>query len=220
MHGRREPIIADTRSGRRQLLALAAPPVTAKVPLVPRWYTAFKLTLFLLLAVDAVLFALDGTAAEGLDSVAWFVLLLLFELETAHAGWIPTRRAAAVVHAVRFAAGVAVVLAWLGYIREQAWLDTANAGLWLAVVVLLEFKVRFGRGPAAQLAALDVLPALLYLSLGGLVLVWAWRGEWFDAYDAALWLLAFATIEMNLLRAKGTQPVPRHAPMALRNPPR
>lgn len=175
---------------------------------MPRWYTAFKLTLFLLLAVDAVLFALDGTAAEGLDSVAWFVLLLLFELETAHAGWIPTRRAAAVVHAVRFAAGVAVVLAWLGYIRGQAWLDTANAGLWIAVVVLLEFKVRFGRG----LAALDVLAALLYVSLGALVLVWAWRGEWFDAYDAALWLLAFATIEMNLLRAKETRQDLRHTP--------
>jgi hypothetical protein len=32
------------------------------------------------------------------------------------------------------------------------------------------------------------------------VFAWAWRKEWFDAYDAALWLLAFATIEMNVLR--------------------
>jgi hypothetical protein len=30
--------------------------------------------------------------------------------------------------------------------------------------------------------------------------VWAGRGEWFDAYDAMLWLVAFATIEINVLR--------------------
>lgn len=169
-----------------------------------RWYPAFELTVFLLLVCNAAVFALDGTAAEGLDSVAWLVLLFLFALETAHAGWIATLRALAVVHAVRFAAGVAVVVAAVGYVREQAWLDTANAWLWIGVVLLLEFEVRFGRGLGARLAPLKALAALLYLSLGALVLVWAWQGEWFDAYDAALWLLAFATIEMNLLRKVAT----------------
>ena len=42
---------------------------------------------------------------------------------------------------------------------------------------------------------------LLYGGLGGLVFAWAWRGEWLDAYDAALWLLAFAFIEMDVLRS-------------------
>jgi len=32
-----------------------------------------------------------------------------------------------------------------------------------------------------------------------LVAAWLWRGDWFDAYDAALWLVAFATLEMDLL---------------------
>ena len=42
--------------------------------------------------------------------------------------------------------------------------------------------------------------AVLYTALAALVLAWAWRGEWFDAYDALLWLIAFATIEINILR--------------------
>ena len=41
---------------------------------------------------------------------------------------------------------------------------------------------------------------MLYAGLAALVPVWAWRGEWFDAYDATLWLVAFATIEINVLR--------------------
>jgi len=43
--------------------------------------------------------------------------------------------------------------------------------------------------------------AALYAGLGVLALVWLWRGEWFAAYDAALWLVAFATIELNVLEA-------------------
>ena len=38
-----------------------------------------------------------------------------------------------------------------------------------------------------------------YAGLLGLVLAWLLRGEWFDAYDAALWLAALATLEMGLL---------------------
>ena len=40
---------------------------------------------------------------------------------------------------------------------------------------------------------------VLYAGLLGLVLAWLLRGEWFAAYDAALWLVAFATLEMDLL---------------------
>jgi len=45
----------------------------------------------------------------------------------------------------------------------------------------------------------------LYAGLGALVLVWAWRGEWFDAYDALLWLIAFVTIEIDVLQISRAQ---------------
>ena len=55
---------------------------TAVVPV--RWYSLFKLAVFLLLITNAALFAAHGSWGEGVDSVAWLALLLLFELETAH----------------------------------------------------------------------------------------------------------------------------------------
>ena len=39
----------------------------------------------------------------------------------------------------------------------------------------------------------------LFTALVGLVLAWVLRREWFDAYDAALWLAAFAMLEAGLL---------------------
>jgi hypothetical protein len=44
----------------------------------------------------------------------------------------------------------------------------------------------------------------LYSGLGVLVLAWVWRFSWFDAYDAALWLVAFAAIELALVRREGS----------------
>lgn len=40
----------------------------------------------------------------------------------------------------------------------------------------------------------------LYAGLAALVPVWAWRGEWFEAYDALLWIVAFAGIGINVLQ--------------------
>lgn len=41
------------------------------------------------------------------------------------------------------------------------------------------------------------LDSIAWLTL--LIPAWAWSGEWFDAHDAALWLVAFVAIEINVL---------------------
>ena len=167
---------------------------------VPPWYPGFRLAVFVLLIANTVVFSLQGTASEALDSAAWLILLLLFELETAHGERLTSRGAVFAVHNMRFVAAVAVVIAAIGYVGENDWLDATNAWLWIAVVVLLEAQIRIGEHLARHRVSLERVAAMLYCALGALGVVWAWRGEWFDAYDAALWLLAFATIEMNVLR--------------------
>ncbi len=184
----------------RRRSRLVTRPTFAQHLCTTRGYAGFELAVFLLLTANATIFAIRGTAAEGLDSVAWLILLLLFGLETAHAGLLSSRRALILVHTARLAAGVAVVVAAIGYVIEMDWLDAANAWLWIAVVVLLEFKVRYVRGVARHHALLESIAVACYLGLAAFAVAWAWRGEWFDAYDAALWLVAFATIEMNVLR--------------------
>ena len=110
------------------------------------------------------------------------------------------RRAMAAIHGLRLAAAAAVGAAAIGYAWQNEWLDAVNTALWIAVVVLLEFEVRYPGAVARHRAWIATTAATLYAGLGALVMVWAWHREWFDAYDAALWLTAFAMIEMDVLR--------------------
>lgn len=164
------------------------------------WYFWFKMAVFALLACNAAFFLFFGTFRQAADAIAWLILLALFELETGHRDRLHGRGAAALVHGVRLVAAAGVIAAALGYVLERDWLDAVNSLLWIAVVVILEFEMRYPRAVDRQRAWFAAVATTLYAGLGVLVLVWAWRGEWFDAYDALLWLIAFVTIEIDVLR--------------------
>ena len=164
----------------------------------PSW---FKAAVFALLALNTGIFLRSGTFSEGLDSIAWLTLLALFELETGFGRVLRAGPSIAAVHGVRLAALAAVGAAAAGFLYNKEWLDAANSGLWIAVVALLELEIRRPATVAVHRARFTAAAATLYSGLGAVVLVWVWRGEWFDAYDAALWLVAFATIELNVLAA-------------------
>jgi hypothetical protein len=86
--------------------------------------------------------------------------------------------------------------------RLLAWTDVANAAAWLGVVVVLEVDVRleslrrFG-GLAFRLSY--AVKALLYSILLLAAIYWGIAGDFVDFWDAFLWLVAFAFIEMNIL---------------------
>jgi len=162
-------------------------------------YVGFKMLVFALLACNAAIFSFFGTFSETLDAAAWLVLLALFELETGHAEQLRGKHVVAAVHGIRLAAAAAIGAAAVGYVYEKAWLDAINSWLWIAVVVLLELEIRCFRAVERHRAGFTVVAATLYSGLAALVVVWAWRREWFEAYDALLWLVAFATIEINVL---------------------
>jgi hypothetical protein len=173
--------------------------VRAAVAALP-WHLLFKATLFALLACNAAILFIAGTVSEALDASAWLVLLALFELETGHGSRLRGRYTAAVIHAIRIAAAAAVSAAAVGYVYDREWLDATNSTLWIAVVILLEVEVRYPLAVGQHRVAFVAAASALYSGLAALVLVWAWRGQWFDAYDALLWLIAFATIEINVLQ--------------------
>jgi len=171
------------------------------------WFHAFKRAIYALLALNLAFYALFGSANELLDSAAWIVLLVLFEIETAH-GERLTPRGRLGVHLARFAASAGVLAAAVGYVLEHEWLDAANTWLWAAVVVLLEIEVRFPLAVERRRRLFWTGTGALYAALGALVLAWAWRGDWLDAWDAALWLTAFFAVELNVLeRQNGYSPV-------------
>ena len=166
----------------------------------------FKAVLFLLLAANTAYFAIYETTSKGIDSAAWLTLFVLFEAETSFGVHLASARRKLVLRALRLVAAAGVIAASIGYVFEGNALDTVNSLLWIAVVVLLEAKLRFPRIAERCRTAFGVAAATLYGGLAVLVLAWAVRGMWIDAYDAALWLTAFVAIELDIVGAAR----PRH----------
>ncbi len=161
--------------------------------------TAFKSVLFALLVFNTAAYLLFGTASEALDSLAWLTLLALFTLETGDAERFRAGRANTVIRVVRIVAAITLVAALAGYWRQREWLDVANVALWIGVVGLLEFGIRRPEAVAHHRRSFICASVVLFSALVGLVLAWMLRREWFDAYDAALWLAAFAMLEAGLV---------------------
>jgi hypothetical protein len=172
---------------------------------VPWWFPWLKASIFALLGTNAAGYAWFGRPTEAMDSFAWLVLLALFELETAHPRRMGEPRIAALVRVARLIAGAAVVVAAVGFVQEGEALDSVNAMLWIAVVLLLEFEVRYLDAVNRHRRFFAAIAGSLYSGMAVLVAIWAWRGEWFDAYDALLWLVAFVALELNVLRASRAQ---------------
>ena len=75
--------------------------------------------------------------------------------------------------------------------RDRArWMKPGSEGNKLGYFRVLRSTLRF-RDAAGKEQSLTVTSLI------------SWRGEWFDAYDALLWLVAFVTLELDVLgRAK------------------
>ncbi len=158
--------------------------------------------LFVLLGVNAAVYAATGRFSEGLDALAWYLLLALFALEASGPAWGRRPRVARALGLLRALAAIAVVAAAAAYVREQEWLDAANALLWIGVVIVLELEVRVPAAAVRHRGTLALGSLLLYAGLAAVALVWLRRGEWLDGYDALLWIAAFALIELELFRDK------------------
>ncbi len=150
-----------------------------------------------LLACNTVYYVAAGRFSVALESLAWYALLILFALEGTRGRWRPGTLT--LVHAVRALATFAIAATAVLYVQEKEWLDAANLLLWIGVVVVLEIQLRLPARAAVHARAFARAAALLYTGLGALALVWLARGDWMDAWDAALWLCAFALLELGLL---------------------
>ena len=171
----------------------------------------FKAVLFALLAINTAYFAVAETPSKAIDAGAWLVLLALFEAETRYETRAASDRRRLALRAVRLGAALAVAAATFAYVFEDNVLDAINSALWIAVVVVLELEVRYRDDARATRKVFVFAYAVLYGALAFMVLAWAWRAQWFDAYDALLWLVAFVTIELDVAagRLSAEAPTPR-----------
>ena len=98
----------------------------------------------------------------------------------------------------------------LADIRGLAWVDVINGGVWILVVILLEVDVwlqEHNRYEGTAFFVSTAFKVMLYGTLGLAVLFWMWKGDFTDWWDALLWLIAFAFIELNVFewRAEGLE---------------
>ena len=163
----------------------------------------FKAALFVLLAANTLFFAVDGTPSKAIDAAAWLLLLVLFTAETTFGERLRHRFSQLALRGMRLVAAAGVFAATIGYVFEENRLDAVNAALWILVVILLEAELRWPAIAARHALAFKAAAVVLFGSLALLVVLWAAYGMWFDAYDAVLWLFAFVTIELEIVRREG-----------------
>ena len=233
-----------------------------------------------LLPPDASVGQIAGGLATTIDYVAWMILIVLFEIETAIIG--PRGLTAAGkrrVYAIGLVCYSALVYATYTYIADYYWYDgfetrsslgicelaggdhyflneketyvyltaancaslekgqvlihgaentlitpealaadrrlgvvsAANGVAWLLVLLLTQVEIigdKRRRSKARRPIPLIAVKAALYVILFANAYYWAIFGRQIDAWDACLWLIAFAMIELNLFRLGGESTSP------------
>lgn len=168
---------------------------------LPRWVGVLRIAVFGLLTFNTAWYFHAGSTSKGIDAAAWLLLLGLFSVETQFAGRVG--KIAVILRVLRLIAAAGVCVAGVAYLVERNALDAINTALWIGVVILLECEVRYPQIVARRRPAFIAAAGVLYGSLAALVVIWGWRGEWFDAYDALLWLVAFAALETDVVGVAG-----------------
>ena len=89
---------------------------------------------------------------------------------------------------------------------QEAVVDLINAATWLVVVIIMEAEIYLqllgSAGASLRQRWLGIskrLLAPLYLVLLGCAIYWLLNSDLLDFWDALLWLIAFAFIELNIL---------------------
>jgi hypothetical protein len=89
----------------------------------------------------------------------------------------------------------------VNYIDENGMLDLFNATIWILVALLIEYEIFYEKN-FHQIAVkiLGLFKIALYIGLFVVAILWQLDGEWLDFYDAALWIVCFFFIELNILQ--------------------
>ncbi|MDD5462818.1 MAG: hypothetical protein PHG00_14505 [Methylococcales bacterium] len=159
-------------------------------------YPTLKLIIVVLIALNAVIYAIVDTLTSAADALVWLVLLVLYELE-ANGIALTTKNK---LQGIRNFLIAVIAIVFASYVFDHEWLDVVNSVLWFALIALLELEVRwpnivFRYRQSYWLATLTVFAGLI-----AMVIAWFWQSAWLDVYDATLWIVAFAAIEVDIFQ--------------------
>lgn len=167
----------------------------------------FKWSVYGLLGINMVLFFMEQTIIEGVESLAWIALLLLLEWETSSLDkpYISLFERYA-IHVSRIVAYIFIIYSAYQYttdeyVLENGYLDMFNAITWLLIVAIIEYDLYYPGGfYKIEWYIRNFVKIALYSALFVIAVLWWMDGEWLGFYDAALWIICFFFIELNILK--------------------
>ena len=156
-----------------------------------------RITIATLLTLKAVLYAAIDSLIGAIDAFAWLILLLSFELETAG---LPETLSETTLHKIRNGLIIIIAIVSIGYLFLGDILNLVNSILWFALIALLEIEVRAPSIVAGYKKLYWLASIFVFTGLVAMVVAWTLLGNLLDAYNSALWIVAFALIEVDLFR--------------------
>jgi hypothetical protein len=163
-------------------------------PSIP--YPRFKLAILSLLTLNAIIYAIVDTLTSAIDAWVWLMLLVLYELEANGAAPMAENR----LHGIRNILIAVIGLVFVSYVHDREWLDVVNSALWFALIALLELEARWPDKASQYRQSYRLATVAVFAGWIAVAIAWAWQSAWLAVYDATLWIVAFASIEMDIFQ--------------------
>jgi len=190
------------------------------VPFLIKIFPYYKWSVYTLLGVNMLLYAFfEGNYDAAIENLTWIVLLLLFEWETSQMD--KPYVSALEKYGLRVFVLICYVVILISaidyssdrYIERYGTLDAWNAWTWLLVVALLEYDV-YAPGLYSRIEWIlrNGAKAILYSALITYAVLWGFREDILNFWDAFLWIMCFFSIEMNVLKYEEEQPYEDEVP--------
>jgi len=164
-------------------------------PFAALQYPKFKLAILVLLMLNTVIYAFVDTLTSTVDALAWLILLVMYELET-NSNNLPISET--IMQAIRYGLIALISLVFVSYLQDSEWLDVANSLLWFGLIAMLELEVHKPALVMRHGQLFWLLTLTTFIGLIAMAVIWLWQGAWLDGYDAALWIVAFGLIEVDI----------------------
>jgi hypothetical protein len=175
---------------------------------VRRVLPVLKVTVFVLLAFNIVLFLETATVPEALEELGWVIVLsvMMYETSALHEDYASRFEQYGIYAAQVVGYGFALYATWHYWNVGDA-LSFLNAATWLAVSALLAYDVYApGEYGDREWYVRNWLKAALYAAVFVYAVLWGWEGftgggglaGLLDFYDASLWIVCFAIVERRV----------------------
>jgi hypothetical protein len=186
-----------------------APPAKISVPIRHGKiiFRCAKYFIFSVLVIDMLIYLWGSTLNEALDSVGWLLLLGTFEYESISlekqygSPW--EKYLLMAVQTVGYGITLKVTITY-GLTHE--WLDLVNSILWLLVCATIAYDIYApGEFGGTEWRIRNALKMALYMALVACAVTWGVEQAWLDFFDACLWIVCFAVVELNIFTFEETE---------------